>query len=251
MSEPGHLGSAQTEARHLIRRLLRRGKYFTGDRPWLLPINIRFTPEGASRSITDATELVIEGFPRSGNTFAVFAFRHAQADDVSVASHIHHLAPLKIAIDRKLPVLAVVRPPLPCLASYLVAGPHARPQGVLKEYIHHHRGVLTLADELVIATFDQVTTDLSGVIDRLNQRFGTSFLPFEHSQANETVVFEAIANYHGRIHRRKEATRVVPTPTEDRKAEAAMWGERLSSPALQGLVDQAQGLYRQLEKHAQ
>lgn len=250
MSVPDVSGSA-TNARHLARRLLRRGKYYTGDRPWLLPINIRLTPEGSSRAITNETDLIIEGFPRSGNTFAVFAFRQAQGPDVSVASHIHHLAPLKIGITRGIPVLAVVRSPMDCLASYLIAGPHARPKGVLKEYIHHHRGVLALADRLVVATFEQVTTNLSGVITRINTRYDTAFAPFEHSTENEEEVFAAIAQYHGAVHREKEAARVVPTPTEDRKAEAALWRAQLMAPELSDLRQLANTLYEQLDAVAQ
>ena len=32
--------------------------------------------------VDENTQLVVEGFPRSGNTFAVFAFRYAQQNDV-------------------------------------------------------------------------------------------------------------------------------------------------------------------------
>ena len=35
------------------------------------------------------TELVIEGFPRSANTFAVLAFDYAQPDDVKLAHQLH------------------------------------------------------------------------------------------------------------------------------------------------------------------
>lgn len=232
-----------TRVRQAARRALRRGKYFTGDRPWLLPLHMRLTPEGTSRAINDATDIVIEGFPRSGNTFAVFAFRQSQLAATNVASHIHHLAPLHVARRRELPLLIVARDPLPCLASYLVAAPHGRPAGVLREYIHHHTGVLGFQRDAVFATFDQVTEDFSAVIDRVNARFGTAFDGFDHSAENEAVVFEAIESYHSDVHARKDPSRVVPRPDADRRAEAAQWRSLLTDPRHESLLAEAREIY--------
>ena len=52
-----------------------RTKNFFGHEPIFLPILLRLTPLGTSRQITPATDLVIEGFPRSGNTFTTFGSR--------------------------------------------------------------------------------------------------------------------------------------------------------------------------------
>jgi hypothetical protein len=230
----------------MIRRGLRRAKYFAGDRPRLLPLNLRFTPEGTDRAIGDETEIVIEGFPRSGNTFAVFAFVDAQEGDVRVASHIHHLAPLRIAISRGLPLLVVCREPVDCLSSYLVAGPHARPGGVLREYIHHHSGVWDLRSGMVLATFDQVTNDLGSVIDRVNARFGTDFARFEHDPEAVERVFRRIDAYHASVHRGKEARRIVPTPREGRHDEAERYARALTDPTLSKKLAEANELYSRL-----
>lgn len=235
----------------MVRRTLRRAKYFAGDRPWLLPLNLRFTPEGTDRAIDDRTEIVIEGFPRSGNTFAVFAFVDAQPGDARVASHIHHLAPLRIAIRRGLPLLVVCREPVDCLASYLVAGPHARPAGVIAEYIHHHRGVWDLRSGMVLATFDQVTNDLGSVIDRVNARFGTDFVRFEHDPASVQRVFRRIDDYHATVHRGKEARRIVPTPREGRHDEAELYARALTDPLLADALAEANDVYRRLAGEAE
>ena len=108
------------------RRVLRRGKYLVGHDPAFLPILLRATPMGTEKRITRDTDIVVEGFPRSGNTFAVFALRDASDGRLSVASHVHHPSQVKLAVRKGLPTLLVIREPVACLASYLIAGPHGR-----------------------------------------------------------------------------------------------------------------------------
>src|SRR5436853_2842515 len=64
--------------RYSVRRNLRRARELLGDDPVFLPLVLRATPTGTVRRLTDATQLVIEGMPRSGNTFAFFAIMHAE-----------------------------------------------------------------------------------------------------------------------------------------------------------------------------
>ena len=54
------------------------------------------------------TELVIEGFPRTANTFAVFAFQTAQARPVRVAHHLH--APIQVTVAARRPPPAAACP---------------------------------------------------------------------------------------------------------------------------------------------
>ena len=53
--------------------------------------------------VDGGTQMVIEGFPRSGNTFAVFAFRHAQRRDIRVAHHLHAPAQVIRAVGGECP----------------------------------------------------------------------------------------------------------------------------------------------------
>ena len=60
------------------------------------------------RLVTDETDLCVEGFPRSANSFAVGAVDYAQPEPLSIAHHNHVPAPLLNAARRGLP--AVGRP---------------------------------------------------------------------------------------------------------------------------------------------
>ncbi len=229
------------------RRFLRRIKYFTGDRPALLRFNLLFTPEGPSRVISPigptSSSRVSPG--RATPSPCSPSWMPRQPTCVSQATSIIWLR-YGSRSTAGLPLLVVCREPVACLSSYLVAGPHARPEGVIAEYIHHHRGVYEMRHDLVVATFDQVTTDLGAVIERVNARYGTDFDVFEHTPEAEDRVFEQIATHHGAVHRRKDPRRVVPTPRPGRIEEAEQHAAALQSPACRDDLAVAEALYSSL-----
>ena len=160
-----------TGAFHAARRLLRRGKYMLGHDPMFLPILLRLTPMGTSRRIGESTDLVVEGFPRAGNTFVVYALQSASGNRLQVASHVHHPSQVKLAVARQIPTVLVVREPIATLSSYLTYAQHGRPSGVLKEYVSYHQELVPYADRLLVCDFEESTSDMSSVIARINLRY--------------------------------------------------------------------------------
>ena len=142
------------------------------------------------------TEIVIEGFPRSGNTFAVAAFHEAQLPhDVQIAHHAHVAAQLLEGVREGLPVLLVVRPAEDSVLSLAVRAPGIGVAGALRGWVRFHAPLLPVLDGIVVATFDQVVADLGAVVARINERFGTAFRPFEHTSENVDAVLERIREW--------------------------------------------------------
>jgi hypothetical protein len=228
-----------------LRRALRRGRELVGDHPAFLPLVLALTPEGFARAIGPRTQLVVEGYPRSGNTYAATAIAMAQPGGLVVATHVHVPAQVKRAVARGLPTLFVVRHPIDAVASTIVAAPHIRPAAALREYDHHHQEVLPLADRLVVATFEQVTTDLGGVVARLNQRFAIALVPFDHTDASEAAVQGEIERHYDVVHGRT-GERAVPRPSEARRDETARVRAVLTAPALAELLSRAERTYQSM-----
>ena len=233
-------------AKVVVRRALRRSRELIGDDPVFLPIVLRLTPLGTSRRITDRTEIVIEGFPRSGNTFATFALHEAEGREVDVSSHVHVPAQVKVAVKMGKPTLVVVRDPMGTLTSLLTAAPHVRFDAAIREYIHHHRELVPFRDGFVVGTFEKTTTDFSAVIDAVNQRFGTTFSTF--TQTPETVdrVFDRIDAHHRRTYGDQASERVVPRPSRARHAEKVWLADQLQSRRYAGLMADARDIYDEL-----
>jgi hypothetical protein len=139
------------------------------------------------------TEIVIEGFPRSGNTFVVAAFHQAQRPlDVKIAHHAHVPAQLIEAVRRSVPALALVREPEEAVLSFVVREPGLGVRQVLRGYVRFHEPLLALRRGVVVATLDQATSDLGPVVQRVNRRFGTTFVPFQHTPENVARVMAMI-----------------------------------------------------------
>ena len=166
------------------RRLLRTGKNALGHDPVFLPILLRLTPLGTSRQITDHTELVIEGFPRSGNTFTVLCLQDVAQNQLLLSSHVHHPSQLKLAVDRGVPTVLVVREPVAALSSYLTFGQHGRPADVFREYYLYHRELIPYADRVLILDFEEIISDMPAIIERINCRFSMVLPPFDQSPEN-------------------------------------------------------------------
>ena len=230
--------------RYVARRVLRRTRQALGDSPAFLPIVLRATPTGTVRQITEATQIVIEGFPRSGNTFAFFALTQAERQagrKVVIASHVHTPSQVKVAVAGHYPTLVIVRRPVDVIASLLIAAPHVRIDAALAEYIHHHDQLLGLRDRFVVATFAQVTSDFGAVTARVNQRFGTAFARFEPTAEDTDAVFAAIDENHRVLHGGTE--NVVPRPSVARRAEKAWRVDQLAAPRYQSLLCAADDLF--------
>ena len=231
------------EARSSVLRFLRRGKYLLGHDPWTLPVLLRLTPTGISRQITEHTDLVVEGFPRSGNTFMVTALQQVTDHRLRIASHVHHPAQVKLAYLRKVPTVLVVREPLDTLVSYLSYAQHGRPAACIKEYCSYHRELLPYLDQAVLCDFRENVSNLSRSIARINERFAMDIPPFDGSPDNTERVFEQISRFHKFTHPKHRPDLVTPRPSSARQGTADRFRSELEQPRYAELMADARDLY--------
>ena len=164
--------------------------------------------------INQNTEIVIEAFPRSGNSFTVTAFKLAQQRKVHVAHHLHAAAQVRTGISRKIPTLVTVRDPEEAILSYVILSPHLSVKQALQSYLDFHEGILDIKDKLVVSTFKQVTTNFGVVIHRVNQKFGSNFVEFDHTEENVKHCYQVQEN--GWLAKGKSEPN-VGFPSEERK----------------------------------
>ncbi len=145
-----------------------------------------------ARIVRKRTEIVIEGFPRSGNSFALAAFELAQKAPVRTADHLHVPAQVLRAVNYKLPVCLLIREPAPTIRSLLVRFPYLRAPEALRSYRRFYERCLPLNDAFLVVTFDELISDFGAAIERLNRKFGTSFTPFVPTEENVSRVFHRL-----------------------------------------------------------
>ena len=157
------------------------------------PIYLRIASrrQGAA-VVSEATDFIIDGFPRSASTFAVVAFQLAQPRLVRVGHHVHAPGQFIRAVRLGVPVLLTVRPPEDTVLSLVIREPYVSiPQG-LNAYARFHDRLLGYRDGMVVADFSEVTGRLDRSIARVNERFGTGFAAPEVTPERTREAFDLI-----------------------------------------------------------
>lgn len=190
------------------------------------------------------TEIVIEGFPRTGTSFAVSAFEMAQPTKPVIAHHVHAPAQLIAAVRAGTPALVLVREPEEATLSLVIRAPQTGVAAALQGYARFHEPLLTHLDGMVVATFSQVVRDFGEVMERVNRRYGTRFRPFEHTEENVRSVLAAIDAYtRPAVAGEQEFERIVARPSHAREALKARLRGQYRLPRLDARRRRAEGLY--------
>jgi hypothetical protein len=164
------------------------------------------------------SDIVIEGLPRSGNTFAYTAFVMAQQRPVRAAGRVHAPAQLIAAARWRIPGIVLIRHPDEAIPSFLIRHPQTGVRQTVRGWLRFYAPLRPYLNRLVVATFDRVTRDWGRVIEAVNDRFGTDFVPFEHSEDNVRKVWEAIdRDYQTRVGEGAEFDRIVARPSQRRE----------------------------------
>jgi len=191
--------------------------------------------------VGDDTQIVIEGFPRTGTSFAVTAFDIAQERSVRIACHVHAPAQVLEGVRRGLPALVIAREPEDTVLSFVIRNPHLGLRQALRGYLRFYEPLLPVRDRVVVGRFDEVTTDFGAVIRRVNERFATSFREFEHTEESARRVFEEIeGDYRGRLPEGEALERQVARPSEWRRRLKADLASAYRAPANRDLRSRAE-----------
>ena len=96
------------------------------------------------------------------------------------------------AVRLGLPAVVLVRDPEECVPSLVVREPELRVGGALRGWVRFHEPLVSVRDQLVVATFAEATGDVGGIVRRVNERFGTRFRAFDATPGNVAAVLELI-----------------------------------------------------------
>jgi hypothetical protein len=180
-------------------RIRQNGRVYASKHPLLFYTLYRsLRSESRIRWVDRKTQLVIEGYPRSGNTFAVVAFQQAQRESVRIAHHLHAPAQVIRAERLQIPTIVLIREPADAVLSQIVRRPDISAPLALKSYLSFYETVAARCSAYVVGTFREVTREYGSVIERANAKFGTNFFPFQHTDANLNEVF-AVIDYLNKI----------------------------------------------------
>jgi hypothetical protein len=231
----------------LASRLRQELSLHLADHPRLFYPVMRQRPAYRGVLISHETELVVEGYPRSGNTFAVAAVQFAQGRAMAIARHTHAPAQVIEAVRRNLPTLVLLRDPRDAGVSLVIREANVSPGLALRRYLRFYGRLASFCEGFIIATFDQVTMDLGTVTERLNSRWGLKLTPFQHTSSNRARVFEIMEDMERRAAGGVLAETRVARPSADRDKLKHDLTHTFDHPRYRPLLDACYTLHDKFE----
>ena len=195
------------------------------------------------------TDIVIEGFPRSGNTFTLdmlHVLREGAETNLKIAHHTHRIE--NILIGRRLdkPIVTLIRNPEDAILSYMIFS--GKPADfAAQRYFNFYNAILQLKPLPIVLDFQTVVTDFNKVVDVVNEAAGSSIRKSTDLKADGALA-------HARAERRARDkhgdlyTQRIGAPNEDR--EKIKRERRASVAAFLAGNPEIQDVYERVIAHA-
>ena len=205
-----------------------------------------------SRSVGSNTALIVEGYPRCGNSFAFSTILKRSDPPLNIAHHIHLPVQVKAGVELSLPVLVLVREPKDAIGSFVALQLQAgRLEGKFQDlsdadlifrireaaryYARFYERIIEIKQGFLLAPFELVVRDFSKVLETLNTCYGFSFNSIPISEREKKQVF-SVGGYH-------------LSPNEERNNHKARIAALYPDAVSQTLQQRTRNIYQMLLEH--
>jgi hypothetical protein len=147
------------------------------------------------------TGVVIDGFPRSANSYFLSAFQLIQERPFNIATHVHAPAQIIRACSLRIPTFVMIRNPADACKSLKALECQCNPKKMsrylriplaryLEDYCSFYSTILFCRDQFTLVHFDEVIRSVAAPIMRMNQGFGTAYIARDLTDEEKAKVFE-------------------------------------------------------------
>ena len=176
-----------------IRNRRFRVRQYTARYPWMFFSLYQLSPHNRKLMVTRKTRITIEGYPRSANTYAVYAFKYFnELQWNQVGHHLHVQAQIIRSINYKIPVILLIRHPLDAVRSLVVRHDFIPVSEALEDYNRFYEDLYRLKEGFIVAKFEDVIDNFGNIIGQLNVEFSCNFniFPDQDEQVKASVFNE-------------------------------------------------------------
>ncbi len=160
------------------------------------------------------TDVVIDGFPRCGNSSFVRLFRFWNRE-AEIAHHVHLPCQIRCAVGLEIPTIVLIRDPLHAIASLNILDPRIALNLQIRSYTDFYQAVLPLRSRFVLGRFDTMTQSPDNLVKELNAQFGTDFQHFDLDPPQLEELFSRLKSGHAK---RGWAKYLLAVPSEAKEA---------------------------------
>ncbi len=218
----GERGHEKSKGEGVVERIGAMALVFLREREHLYPLfhSIRGRRNHQGAFCERGTDLCIEGFESSANTYVYNYFRLLRPD-LTIAHHKHAVANVKRALRYGVPTCILFRNPADAIPSLVVRFRRKLYEAVLL-YIHFYRYIHGVAGRVLLASFEEVTGCTERTVKRVEGRSGLAFGAF-----NPASVEEGVREHIRTWTKEHKDVRNVALPTEERESRKRRIQEEL------------------------
>lgn len=166
-------------------------------------------------------------------------------DTTRIAHHLHVPAQVVQAARWRIPTLVLMRKPRDAVLSFALWDPISIDQA-LRYYLSFYETVEKYRDSYVLGDFEEVTKDFGQVIQRLNDKFGTTFSRFRHDEENVGRVFADMDTYAKNKFGETQWQRKVHHPSAVKERMKNEIEYEQENPKRRKLIAEAEAVYDRL-----
>jgi len=182
-----------------------------------------FNPAYRNLAVNRATDIVVEGYPRSGNTFAAQALQ-LLSPEAKIAHRCHSFTQVSLAAKNNIPCVVLIRSPTDAIVSaWIHADGKLSFPFLAQHYASFYRSCWSLRDHFLVSDFDTTTRNFTKVVQGLNDRWQTEVpSPSRQHYPNgfRNEVFMAIDRFYKSSQNTDQVIEAhVSRPSEDRERQ--------------------------------
>jgi hypothetical protein len=192
-----------------------RTRIAVGSSNVLFPLTRLLTRDNPNWMIGGETDVCIEGYPRSGNSFVYRAFQ-GWNPAARVAHHLHVPVQVKRAVAMGIPTAVLIRAPaeaVPSLSVYFEG--RVAEDTLLETYVAFYRALWPIRSEFVISPFDETVADPTRLPAELNKKFGSHFAAGDWDAGSQTALREELAFHHRSVRNGLDSRFPLPTSAKE------------------------------------
>lgn len=195
-----------------------------------------------SQRVRIGTDICIEGFPRSANSFAYHYFKRANPD-LCIAHHIHVPSQLEAAVQLRVPLVVLLRKPLDAIQSLMIIYENLSVGLALWSYERSYSITMRHLDRVVLSRFETTINSPEIIVRCLNDRFNLELAAPKLSNSDRESIFKSLKA----IAESEKQRYQVAIPSADKQAAklahtAAIYGHKR--------YPKVQELYKEMLIHA-
>jgi len=173
------------------------------------------------------TDLVIEGYPRSSNSFVSWMLDIVQAGrrPLSVGHHTHSVDNLRLAVHFDTPMAVLIRQPEDAILSYMIFG-HLTVEMATDQYKAFYDGVLALPRLPQVFDFETATGDFNQIVTWINAQTGTHIPMSDDLKRDSAKAYDMARSRASDIHADR-MTEQIAIPTAARETLKAQKRENV------------------------